>query len=334
MRLRILLIAALAVALVAAAGCGASTTPQDGGPRNGEELLSLAEKVDSSRMMETVEFMAGESLKGRPSGSPEAAELAGFLEDSLRREGLEPVGALGLDGYRQEFQIPSERSLMENPPPSGQAVTGANILGEIGGEPGGEMVILTANYDGLGRDTETGAVFPGADFNASGAAAVLELARAFSSWGRKPASTLVFALLDGEECGNYGSRALAESIEAAGLRQAVRVINLEGLGGGEGDYMDVWDLNYRKNRPAVRALEEAAALLEVTLELGGADPGTSAGVFFLYHQPAVTCDWSWFDRGEHPDFHLPSDTPDKINRDGMAKVTRVVGLAAWTLANP
>ena len=237
-----------------------------------------------------------------------------------------------MEGYRQEFQVPAERCFLEEPLAVDTAVTCANIMGMIPGDPGGEMVVVVANYDGLGRDPDTGAIYPGADYNASGASAVLELARVFATGEEKPRATLVFALLGAEECGGYGSKALADSLQAEELRDRVHVINLEGLGAGDGDYMDVWDLNYRKNQPAVKALDEAAALLGVELELGGQDPGTSAATFFLYHIPAVTCDWSWFERNEHLDFHLPSDTPDRLNPEGMLKVTRVVAVAVRKLA--
>ena len=40
----------------------------------------------------------------------------------------------------------------------------------------------------------------------------------------------------------------------------------------------------------------------------------------------------WFERDEHPDFHLPSDTPDRIDREGLLRVTQVVAVTAWTLA--
>jgi hypothetical protein len=49
--------------------------------------------------------------------------------------------------------------------------------------------------------------------------------------------------------------------------------------------------------------------------------------------PAVTCDWSWFERIEHPDFHLTSDTPDRINQEGLLKTTQVIAVAAWILAD-
>ena len=328
MRLKLLLTAAAITLLIAGPGCGASP-PSQGQDRY---LLSLAERVDASRMLETVDYLASEELRGRPAGSPQSAGLEAGLAEDFARLGLQPVDQFALGGFRQEFQVPAERCFLETPSAPDAVVTCANILGKIAGESGTEMVILTANYDGMGVDAATGAVYPGADYNASGASAVLELAAVFSSLDIKPGKTIVFALLGAEECGGYGSRALAESLEAGGFRSSVRIINLEGLGGGEGDYMDIWDLNYRKNRPTVEAVDEAASLLGVELELGGADPGTAAGTFFLYHLPAVTCDWSWFERGEHPDFHLPTDTPDRLNREGMGKVTRVVAVATWLLA--
>lgn len=329
MRFRLTLTLVAAASLVALAGCGSSTSDQV----NNGNLLDLAESVDVGRMMETVEYLSSQELKGRPTGSEESLLLEDWLADEWDSIGLEPLEQLGLSGYRQEFEVPSDRCFLEEPPAEEQAVTGANVVGCIPGSSQTEMVILTANYDGLGRDTETGLIYPGADYNASGTSAVIELARVLLSREERPEKTLVFALLGAEECGGYGSRALAESLEEGGFRHSVRIINLEGLGGGEGDYMDVWDLNYRKNRPSVEALEESADMLDVELELGGADPGTSASTFFLYHLPAVTCDWSWFDRDDHADFHLPSDTPERLNPEGLAKVTRVVAVASWKLAS-
>jgi Peptidase family M28 len=328
MRLKIVCIVAAILLASAAFGCGSSSSPSS----DEEQLQSLAKEVDASRMMETVEYLASEELSGRPAGSPASATLEEYLEARLEELGLDPVGRLGLDGYRQEFQVPAERCFLEEEMPADATVTCANLIGGIPGEPDSEMVVFTANYDGLGRDAETGDIYPGADYNASGAAAVLELARVFSSRKEKPAKTMVFALLGAEECGAYGSQALADALQANDLRQSVRIINLEGLGAGDGDYMDIWDLNYRKNRPTVEAMDSAAYALDVELELGGADPGTAASIFFLYHLPAVTCDWSWFERGEHPDFHLPSDTPDKIDQDGLLAVTKVVAGAGWLLA--
>jgi hypothetical protein len=326
--LKPLLAVALVALLLAGAGCGAPSTTTGKDPF----LLSVAEKVDTGRMMEALGYMASEGLRGRPSGSEQSRELEDYLEEEMSRLGLEPLEELGLEGYRQEYPVPPERCFLEDPPPPDTPVTCANILAKLPGISSDEMIVLTANYDGMGVDTSSGAIYPGADYNASGASAVLELAYVFSALESKPEKTIVFAFLGAEECGGYGSAALAEALETGGLRDSVRIINIEGIGAGGGYYMDVWDLNYRKNRPTVEALDEAASLLDVELELGGADPGTSAAFFFLYHMPAVTCDWSWFERTDHPDFHLPSDTPDKIYREGLQQVTQVVAVATWILA--
>jgi hypothetical protein len=325
---KLLLVAILVPLVLGGAGCGASSTPAEKDPL----LLSLAEKVDTARMMEAIDYMASEELRGRPSGSEQSRELEDYIEGEMSRLGLEPVSELGLEGFLQEFPVPPERCFLEDPPPADTPVTCANILAKMPGTSSGETIILTANYDGLGVDTASGAIYPCADYNASGTSAVLEIANIFSSLESKPEKSVVFAFLGAEECGSYGSAALAEALEANGMRDSVRIINIEGLGAGTGYYMDTWDLNYRKNRPTVEALDEAASLLDVEMELGGADPGTSASIFFLYHMPAVTCDWSWFERTDHPDFHLPTDTPDKIDQEGLQKVTQVVTVAAWTLA--
>jgi hypothetical protein len=132
-------------------------------------------------MMGVIEYLSSEELKGRPTGSTESGEVQDYLEENLIELGLLPVEQLGLEGFRQEFEVPPERCFLEDPPPPDQPVTAANILGMIPGESAEDMIILTANYDGLGRDPDAGSVYPGADYNASGVSAVLELATIFAS---------------------------------------------------------------------------------------------------------------------------------------------------------
>lgn len=331
------LITLLVLFLLIPAGCGSEKGDGSGGglielPQSAL-LMSIADSVDPDSMLETITYLASPELKGRPAGSVQNEEAAAYLEGRFRDMGLEPFSALGLTGLRQDFQVPSSRCFLENPPTAEEALTIPNVIGIIPGAARPDrFVILAANFDGLGVDAETGEYYPGADFNASGAAAVLELASVMTSLQEKPPVTLVFAELNAEECGFFGSRALAEALEKQGMKEAVKIINLEGLAAGDGDYMDVWDQNYVKNRPAVGAVNDAAAFLGVTLEINGTGAGSASSIFFIYHMACVTCDWSWFERSDHPNFHLSTDTATRVNPVGLRESTRVAGVAAWLLS--
>lgn len=325
-------VAAIALPL---AGCGSSSSGNsDGQTIFDKPILEKIERaVDPAREAATIDYLAGPELAGRPTGSPEGDLAAGYVLDQFTSCGLQPVEQLDMHDLWQSFDVPGERLFIPNPP-AGQ-VTCRNILGEIPGtQQPDNLVIICANYDGIGVDSQTGDFYPGADFNASGTAAVLEIARVFTSLKLAPKKTVVFACFAAEESGSFGSRALADAIEQAGMKDRVQIINLQGLSAGPDEYLDLWDLNYRKNRPIADSVVNAAAFCGVNLERGGEDPGGSpASLFFVYHIAAVDCDWSWNARNDHPDFHLATDTPDKIDIERVKESTQVVGTATWLLAN-
>ncbi len=86
-----------------------------------------------------------------------------------------------------------------------------NILGKIEGKNPNEIVIIGAHYDHIGYDPmlEGDQIYNGADDNASGVQAVLQVARAFLATGEQPERTVIFAFWDGEEKGLLGSRYFA-----------------------------------------------------------------------------------------------------------------------------
>ena len=176
-----------------------------------------------------------------------------------------------------------------------------------------EAVVVGAHYDHLGR--AGGAVYPGADDNASGTAVVLELARAFAAAGGAP-RTLVFVLFSGEEIGLLGSRHYVRN-PTVPIERTVAMINLDmvgrlgdrplGVGGvatGGGLKTVVDDVGRQLS----------LALADREAPGGGSDhaPFYGAGVPVLF-----------FHTGAHPDYHRPSDTADKIDADGLARVAAV-----------
>ncbi len=298
-----------------------------------DKLEKIALSIDMNRMLKDIAFLSSEEMRGRPAGSPANQEISNYIEEVFRSLGLQPFNDLGLEDLRQEFLIPSSRCYLESPPEREEAIRINNIIGVIPGSSRKDMyIIFAANFDGIGIDMQTGKHYPGADYNASGVSAVVELARAFSKMGETPPATLVFAALNGDECGNFGSQALANVIEKSNLKDKVSIIYLEGLGGGSGDYMDIWDNNYKKNQLMVEAVDDAARFMRVTLEINGINEGSSGNLFFVYHIPCVICDWSWCERSDHPDYHKTSDTVDKLSREGLLKSTQVVGIGGYLIA--
>lgn len=75
----------------------------------------------------------------------------------------------------------------------------SNVLGVIPGERGDEYIVVGAHFDHLGTDSTLAgdAIYNGADDNASGVSAVLQIARAFR-FEEKPLRTVIFAFWDGE----------------------------------------------------------------------------------------------------------------------------------------
>lgn len=104
-----------------------------------------------------------------------------------------------------------------------------NIVGAISGsEVNAGTILVGAHYDSIGLERASGSVYaPGANDNASGVAAVLELARILSA--SKYKATLMFALFSAEEIDRQGSRAFAAWIEQSNI-DLVGMINLDTIG--------------------------------------------------------------------------------------------------------
>ena len=152
-----------------------------------------------------MEMLAGDALSGRESGSPGSRAAAAYVASQLRRMGIEPLGAEG--GFLQRFGLPGRRPLSEGD--LGPAREGWNVVGQLRGrdpDRAGEVILLTAHLDHVGvRGNGEDTTYNGADDNASGVTAVLEIAGALAREPRS-ARTVAFAFFDAEELGGAGSQ--------------------------------------------------------------------------------------------------------------------------------
>jgi Zn-dependent M28 family amino/carboxypeptidase len=159
------------------------------------------------RIRGEMEFMASDAMQGRGSGTHDELVTAFYLASELRGMGISPMGDQG--GYIQnvsgEFNFYREGKKQWNT---------RNVIGVIPGHDPklkDQVVLLTAHMDhiGVGKAVEGDDIYNGADDDASGCVAVLQLAHTLSR-GKPPRHTVIFAFFGSEETGGQGDQYFLE----------------------------------------------------------------------------------------------------------------------------
>ncbi len=209
----------------------------------------------------------------------------------------------------------------------------ANVVGILPGtDPSAGALILGAHYDHLGRGNSSslapdqiGEIHNGADDNASGTAALMELARVFGIEG-PPRRTLVFAAFSGEELGLLGSSHMASNPPVP-LETVQAMINMDMVGRPRDGKITVGGIATSPVfKDVIARASEGSPLKVGTSKSGyGASDHTS---FYVKDVPVL-----FFFSGLHSDYHKPSDDWEKIDRQGIAEVTKVVYATTLDLAD-
>ena len=194
--------------------------------------------------------------------------------------------------------------------------TAPNVVGVLDGRDArlkGEAIVVGGHLDHLGVGVD-GLIYPGADDNAASVAVILEVARALTAGGFKPARTLVFCAWAGEELGLNGSRHYAEH-PFIPLDRTVLYMNMDMVGTGDTDLL-VGGMTESAELFAVaeRALDDATRkLLKPRPNYRGSDHTS----FWAKGVPAVSLRTGEVLTGglddEHPEYHMPGDRPDIID---------------------
>jgi hypothetical protein len=206
---------------------------------------------------------------------------------------------------------------------------GYNVIGYVEGSDKKlkkECLVIGGHFDHNGL--QLGLLFPGADDNASGSAAVMEIAEAFSKLGKKPKRSVVFALFGGEEKGLQGSDYFVGRIPPS-FEKVDAMFNFDMVGEG-----DATGIAYSADFPELKAiLEEADQHVKTLRE---AYPIRGVGVrssdFGPFYQKGIPC-VSFHSNGPHLYYHQTRDTIYRINPDILSDVARLAFLSAFARAN-
>ena len=212
-----------------------------------------------------------------------------------------------------------------------------NVIGILkGSDPTlqAETVVVGAHYDHLGRSgrfsmsqNTTGQIHHGADDNASGTAAVIEMARAAVEARKDFRRSVIFMTFAGEEHGLLGSSYYVNH-PTSPLDKTIAMVNLDMIGRAGGRIM----VDGLANAPSIEEdLKAAESLSPLNLRALRGGPGAGASddaTFLLRKIPAVN-----FFSGFHSDYHRPSDTWEKIDARGGAAVADLALNLALQLSN-
>lgn len=259
------------------------------------------ETVDRTQLLSDIEFLASDELTGRFPGTHGSRLAQAHIEARFQSLGLDPVG----ERYRHLFDHTNQRS--------GREFTDLlNIIGTIRGTENPEQFIaVIAHYDHLGE--VDGEIFNGADDNASGTGGLLAAARYFSH--NLPAHSMIFIALDAEEQGLGGARHYVEH-PALPLEQITVLVNMDMISHNfDNELYAVGTYHYPFLKPIIETVSEHSS---VQLLFGyDSDEWAQDWTFSSDHGPfhAKGIPFIYFGVEDHPYYHTPEDTYNRINPD-------------------
>lgn len=282
-------------------------TAQTASPAESDHAQEVCARCIHAHM----DFLASDVLRGRGSGTQDELIAATYAASELLQYGVEPAGdndnQYG-NGFIQEVALPEGKHTW-------------NTVGILrGSDPvlAKQAILLSAHLDhlGVGKPVNGDNIYNGADDDASGVSAVLELARVLAS-GPRPRRTVIFALYGSEETGGQGSTYFREHPPVP-LDEIVANLEFEMIGRRDpmlpGD--DVFLTGYKRSNLGPQLAAHGAHLLP--------NPHTGQNFFqrsdnfVLAKRGVVAHTVSSF--GLHADYHKPSDDLSKIDFPHMYNV--------------
>jgi hypothetical protein len=250
------------------------------------------------------------------------------------------------DGKPASVQIDGITASVKTPVTT-RTFNAENVIGVIeGSDPvlKNECIIYTAHFDHIGR-THGGEVNNGADDNASGSMALLEVAEAFMKLKTKPLRTVIFAWVNGEEKGLLGSEYYADH-PLISMDKTIADFNLDMVGRSRmpsdtgtfaGYPLDVTMpgeiivYTAHESSELTKMLDLSAREAGIKIIDKGKDlpfGGSDHESFRAKGVPAI-----FFHSGIHSDLHSVGDDVEKIDYDKMEKVSKMVFLLGYKVAN-
>lgn len=267
--------------------------------------IGFSQNTSSDLLIKHVFTLASDSMRGRFYGSQENYLAALYIENQFKEIGLLPYKN---NSYFQTFLV-------------NQSIQCRNVVGIIEGNDSvlkQEYIIIGAHYDHLGYQIKNDKIFifNGADDNASGTAALIELARALKAEEKNLKRSVVLVAFDAEEKGLLGSKFMASQIP---IEKVKLMVSMDMVG------------YYKKSK---KLIFKGVATLKDGKEIIKSIPISekiNIEIRDFENSIFTATDTKYFLEEDIPAFHLttglkspyhkPEDDADKIDYEGLRKIT-------------
>ncbi len=282
-----------------------------------------ASKTAEQNIKEDVEFLADDKLEGRQTGTPGEEKAAAYISNRMKDIGLQPKGT---DGFKQAFSFKPKtdpHKEVEFTKNADSTITGYNVIGFLDNKAD-QTIVIGAHYDHLGYGGEGSlyrgkekAIHNGADDNASGVAVMLNLASKLKVKNDtakvKDQNNYMFLAFSGEEMGLLGSNYFSKNptIDEKSINY---MVNMDMVGKLKADNtLAVYGVG---TSPLFKqTLNAHNDDFKLIIDESGVGPSDHTS-FYLIDIPVLH-----FFTGQHEDYHKPTDDADKLNYEGMYKIS-------------
>lgn len=283
-------------------------------------------QIDSNRLINNIRILASDSLEGRGFSTAGNYKAQQFIASQFQKLEVSPFLT---SGYIQNFEhtfkgrwrqrmfpIDKPEKDFSNVPDT--TLVGGNVIAKIDGKIK-KTIVVTGHLDHLG--IRNGKIYNGADDDASGTAALIEMAAYFKD--KKPNHTLVFAAVDGEESGMLGSKHFVKSYSPK--EEIVLNINMDMI--AHNDNNELYASGLFHNPQLKSQLENLDS--PISLLFGHDDPKnkeqddwTFSSDHVSFHKAKIP--FVYFGVEDHKDYHKPSDTFENINQEFYIEAVKLI----------
>lgn len=300
--------------------------------QNEKNVTEYANSITPNELKDLLYVYASDYFEGRETGARGQKKAVDFIRQFYTTHGI--AAAQGTENYFQPMELNIK----------GKMVKTENVAAIIeGNEFPNEYIVISSHLDHVG--IQNGMIHNGADDDGSGSVAMLEIAEAFqaaAAAGQGPKRSIIFLHVTGEEKGLLGSSYYTKN-PLYPLVDTMANLNVDMIGRLDPKRTDK-DPNYIYLIGADKISQELHDISEATnkkytqikLDYTYNDDKDPNRFYYRsdhYNFAKNNIPVIFYFNGTHDDYHAPSDTPDKINYNMLAKRSKLIFYTAWELAN-